>query len=120
VTSNARQRSTPRLRLGRATWRWMVLAATMMIGALLWNGPIAEVFISCDDDYQDCEDGDRSCHCPAGCPCTPAAAVIPPASGLELARRRFTDHDVPSWLRVVEPDIDVPARELLKVPKRIG
>jgi len=119
VTSNARQRSTPRLRVGRTTWRWMALAATMMIGALLWNGPIAEVFITCDDDCQDCRDGDRSCHCPSGCWCSPVSATIPPA-GTELARRRFTDVDVPSWARIVEPDIDVPTRELLKVPKPLG
>lgn len=91
----------------------------MMIGALLWNGPITEVFFSCDDDCQDCEDGDRSCHCPPTCPCAPAPAAIPPTSSAEVARPRFTDLDAPTRADVAEPHVDAPTRELLKVPKRL-
>lgn len=96
-----------------------MLVATMMTGALLWNGPIAELFISCDDECQDCDDGDRSCHCPSGCWCSPVPATIPPVA-TELSRPHFNDLESPCSSACAEPELDAPTRELLKVPKRVG
>lgn len=114
-------------RLGRAHfrryWRLFVVVAYALVGALMWQQTLVEVFEhddsaeECPEDEGPCDDCGDTCHCCFACAHQATPAL--PAPVVELPRALLALLEGPSplvWLAPPSADVGPPS----KVPKHLA